>query len=95
MSSPVSSVSPATGLHSLHCPSCNSFISLQRYIDLISDFTLCRSCGRSVNIPQLIESAYPVKQEVSRRVSKRQPNGSLASRVVPVVGQFCLFGGIE
>jgi hypothetical protein len=95
MSSPCFSFSSSTGQQSFHCPVCKSFVSIQCYIDLRSDFTFCRCCGHSVNVPALINSTDPAKSLPVRRISKHRPDGSLASRVVPVVGQLCLFGGVE
>lgn len=36
---------------SYRCPKCNAFVSLERYINLISDFCFCRSCGVTFYVP--------------------------------------------
>lgn len=33
------------------CPFCRSFLSLEPYIQMRSDYVFCRSCGESVHVP--------------------------------------------
>lgn len=39
------------------CPSCHSFISLEAFIQLRSEFVFCRSCGTSHHVPSIFDVA--------------------------------------
>lgn len=39
------------------CPSCKAFVSVQPYIDLVSDWVLCRSCGKRLHVPSVFDVA--------------------------------------
>jgi hypothetical protein len=39
------------------CPSCQSFVSLHSYINLLSDYAYCRSCGLKIHVPSVFDVA--------------------------------------
>lgn len=89
-------INPVTGYHQFTCPQCSSFISIQRYIDLLSDWTMCKSCGKTIHVPSLVNStSSKTKHPETRTVSKIKSDGRITSRRVPVVGQLTIFGGVE
>jgi ribosomal protein L37AE/L43A len=91
------SFNPVTGNHRYSCPQCFSYISIQRYIDLLSDWVVCKSCRKTINVPSLINSTESKKvlPAESRTVSKSLPDGRVSRRIVPIVGQLTIFGGVE
>ncbi len=89
-------INPVTGNYRFSCPRCSLYLSIQRYIDLKSDWTMCKGCGLVVNVPSLVNSTQSkTKHSETRTVSKVSASGRLSRRIVPVVGQLTIFGGIE
>lgn len=91
-------VSPATGLETFQCPFCGSFLSIQRYIDLLADDVFCKRCQQWVNVPALIAletDPMPYHPAQLRRDVRLLPNGRRVSRLVPKTSteQLALFGG--
>ena len=39
------------------CPSCNSFVSIKPWIQLLSDWVMCRCCGRKIHCPSVFDSS--------------------------------------
>lgn len=37
------------------CPSCKAFLSLASFIEQLSDWTMCRSCGSRVHVPSTFD----------------------------------------
>ena len=89
-------INPVTGYNQYVCPRCFSFIPIQRYIDLLSDWTICKTCGFSINVPSLVNSTQSkTKHSETRTISKTHSDGHISRRIVPVVGQLTISGGIE
>jgi hypothetical protein len=94
---------PVTGFEQFTCPFCGSFLSIQPYIDLISDDVYCKAkhCQQIVNIPSLVSletDSKPFHPAQLRCGSRLLPNGRHVSRLVPdnkfPSPQLNLFGGV-
>jgi hypothetical protein len=93
---------PVTGFEQFSCPFCGSFLSIQPYIDLISDDVYCKAkfCQKIVNVPALISletDPKPFHPAQLRRDVRFLSNGRRVSRFVPdnkfPSPQLNLFGG--
>ena len=58
------------------CPSCQAFVSVQPYINLVSDWVMCRSCGRRIHVPTVFDVALV---SGSRRAETPQEAQGVAS----------------
>lgn len=90
---------PVTGYEQFTCPRCGSFISIQPYIDLKSDYVGCPRCFASCHVPTLISretDSKPYHPAQFRRESRLSPTGQKVSRKVVITAesrQLALFGG--
>lgn len=86
---------PRTSYVNPRCPSCSSFISLQPYIDLRSDWVMCRACGLNIHVPTVFDvqesSPQPVAHGVafqnrpkvnaqSKALSNLRPDGKISQK---------------
>lgn len=73
------------------CPRCKSFVSVQPYIELLSDWVMCRSCGSSLHVPTVFDCALVAG---SRGVANQNgPKGSETKKNLTQIRQLSLFGG--
>lgn len=91
---------PVTGYEQFTCPQCGFFLSIQRYIDLLSDYVCCSRCKSSVHVPSLIEletNDKPFHPAQLVRVVRFLPSGRKVTSVLikQRVEQLSLFGGAQ
>lgn len=88
---------------SFRCPRCNAYVSLERYINMQSDFVFCRCCGEAIHCPSVyvvdglsfVPVPLPAFSPISTK-SSLQPNGKIKKikvREKSPVNQLDLFGG--
>lgn len=44
-------------MYPVHCPVCGAFVSIQPFIDLVSDVVSCRSCSHRIHVPSVFDVA--------------------------------------
>lgn len=89
-------VNPCTGFEQFVCPRCKSFISIQRYINLLSDWVVCKTCGKSIHVPSLIDAtSSKTPHTETRTIARKRSDGQISRSRVPVAGQLTIFGGLE
>lgn len=91
-------VNPCTGNYQFTCPFCGSFLNIQPYVDLKSDYVGCPRCHAPVHVPSLIDletDPKPFHPCQLRRQVRLMPNGRRVVRTVVNKGSLeqLTFGG--